>query len=247
MNKFFFFSVVTALFSLTTHVFGQADESVVIEIRTIGIPPYGIQTDTDQRGIYYDLASRLAELSGHESNNYFYPYARIVNELKSGQSDLTIMFKYKELEGHVEYIAQLPALQTVIVGLEESNINSIEDLKGKTIAYLRGAKFGDVIDDDPDILKQDTNDFIQGAEMLVFKRVDAIIGPIDPILSALSEVEGKDFVLSEPIVISERTPWIQVSKKSVDRLDVELLRTLYLEIVARGELDAIFARYSLAR
>ncbi len=219
-------------------------ERETIEIRTIGIPPYGIRSDTNPGGIYYDLANRLAEASGHKSNNYFYPYARIVNELKSGQTDLTIMFKYKELEGHVEYIAPLPALKMVVVGLAGSNINSIEDLKGKTIAYLRGAKFGDMIDDDPDIQKQATKDFLQGAEMLAFNRVDAIIGPLAPILSALAEVEGKTVILAEPIVVSERTPWIQISNKSVNRLNAEALRELFLEIVARGEFDTIREKYT---
>ena len=39
------------------------------------------------------------EETGYQTNNHIYPYARIVIELKTGQTDMTIMFKYKELEG----------------------------------------------------------------------------------------------------------------------------------------------------
>lgn len=221
----------------------SGNENDTIEIRTIGIPPYGIQSNTNPGGIYYEIANLIAEDAGYQSNNYFYPYARIVSELKSGQTDLTIMFKYKELEGHVVFIAPLPALKTVVVGLAGSNINSIEDLRGKTLAYLRGAKFSDVVDDNPDIRKQDTNDFVQGAEMLAFGRVDAIIGPLEPILSAVAEIENNNIALDEPFVVSERTPWVQISNKSADRLHADELKAIILDILNRGEFEAIRKKY----
>lgn len=243
MNELISKGVSTLIFCCCLLAQALGNESNAIEIRTIGIPPYGIPSDTNPRGIYYDIANLIAEVAGYQSNNYFYPYARIVSELKSGQTDLTIMFKYEELEGHVEFIAPLPTLKTVVVGLEGTNLNSIEDLKGKTLAYLRGAKFSDVIDDDPDINKQVTNDFIQGAEMLAFGRVDAIIGPLEPILSAAAEFENRNIALGEPLVVSERTPWIQISKKSTDRLHAEELKAIILDMASRGEFEAIRKRY----
>lgn len=215
-----------------------------IEIRTIGIPPYGIQNEHNPGGIYYDIANLIAANAGFQSNNYLYPYARIVSELKSGQTDMTIMFKYKELEGHVAYIAPLPALKTVVVGLEGSDIRSIQDLKGKTLAYLRGARFSDAIDSDAAINKQYTRDFLQGAQMLVFGRVDAIVGPLDPILSAIAQIEQGQFALGEPLVVSERTPWLQVANTSVDRLDPLRLRAMLLDIVESGKFEAIRDKYT---
>lgn len=219
-------------------------EPDTIEIRTIGIPPYGILDESGPGGIYYEIANLIVKDAGLGSNNYIYPYARIISELKSGQTDLTIMIKYEELESHVVYIAPLPPLQTVVVGLKEAEISSIEDLKGKTLAYLRGARFSDVIDDDAEIYKQDTRDFVQGAEMLVFGRVDAIVGPLDPILRALAEVENSDFVLGKPLVVSERTPWVQISKKSLSQLDPDQLKAIFLDIVERGDFEATRSKYT---
>lgn len=223
------------------------DESKTIEVRTIGIPPYGIISDTDSSGIYYDAANLLAKEAGYQVNNRIYPYARIVNELKTGQTDMTIMIKYRELHGHVIYIAPLPALKTVVVGLEGTRINSIEDLKGKRLAYLRGAKFSDEIDDDPEIHKQTTNDFVQGAKMLAFGRVDAIIGPLAPILSAVEGLKTEDVVLADPFVVAERTPWVQISKQSVDRLSADQLKQSFLNIVNRGGLKEIRDSYLSSR
>lgn len=209
-----------------------------IEIRTIGIPPYGIESDEGAGGIYYDMANLLAKEAGYQVNNNIYPYARIVNELKSGQTDMTIMFKYRELEEHVIYVAPLPSLRTVVIGPAGSSFNSIESLKGKRIAYLRGAKFSDIIDKDPTITKQITNDFTQGIKMLMFGRVDAIIGPLDPILRA---AKGK--TLGKPLVVDERTPWVQISKKSAPRLSADKLNSVFLDIVNRGALEKIRRKY----
>lgn len=222
----------------------SGDPAPTIEVRTIGIPPYGFVSDTRPEGFYYDVANLLVREAGYQANNHIYPYARIMTELKTGKTDLTIMFKYEELEGHVTYVAPLPSLRTVVVGLPGSGLNSVEDLKGKTLAYLRGARFSDVIDLDPQIKKQATNDFIQGLEMLAFGRVDAIIGPLEPILGAVSQIDGGNLILGEPIVVDERTPWVQVSNKSVDRLSLDNLSRTFHDIVERGDLEAIRQKYA---
>lgn len=219
------------------------EDSKTIEVRTIGIPPYGIASGAHASGFYYDVANLLAEGAGYSVTNRIYPYARIVNELKTGQTDMTIMFKYKELEEHVTYVSPLPALETVVIGLQGTRISSIADLKGKTLAYLRGAKFSDEIDGDPEITKQVTHDFAQGARMLAFGRVDAIIGPLAPILSAVDEIDDPKVVLATPYVVAERTPWIQISNKSVGRLSAQKLRHVFDDLVGRGVIEELRKEY----
>lgn len=223
--------------------FAQEDES--IEIRTIGIPPYGIQNNTGSNGIYYDIANLLAQDAGYRANNHIYPYARIVNELKTGQTDMTIMFKYAELEGHVDYVAPLPSLKTVVIGLKGSTFDSVSSLKGRTLAYLRGAKFSDEIDNDPEIFKHVTDDFEQGMKMLMFGRVDAIIGPMDPIFRAVEGTEKGRTVFGEPLVVAERTPWVQISKKSTKSLSVNKLKIIFDNMLKRGELSALRKKYGI--
>jgi len=219
-----------------------------IEIRTIGIPPYGIALApgaVDASGIYYDVANLLAAGAGYTANNIIYPYARIVSELKSGKTDLSIMFKYAELDGYVTYVAPLPSLKTVIVGLKGSVYHSVDDLQGKTLAYLRGAKFSDKIDSSPLIHKRLTEDFDQGARMLLYGRVDAIIGPLPPIVSAIKASGEQEGVLGEPLVVDERTPWVQISNKSTARLGESDLKEIFAKLVARGDLSAIQEKYGV--
>ncbi len=215
----------------------------IIDIRTIAIAPYGFENSEQPSGIYFDLANQLSDESGFKTINLIYPYARIIKELKSGETDLTIMFKYKELSEDVIYIAPLPTLQNVVIGLAGTHINAIDDLKGKVLGYLRGAKFSDVIDNDPDIYKYEIRDYFQGLGMLKTGRVFAIIGPIDPILSATSKLGDNISILGKPFVVSERTPWVQMSKKSKHIATIETLKKHITKILARGDLDLLRKKY----
>jgi len=220
-----------------------ASNDNIIEIRTIAIAPYGFENSAKPSGIYFDLANQLSDESGFKAINLIYPYARIIKELKSGETDLTIMFKYKELSQDVIYIAPLPTLQNVVIGLASTRIDAIDDLKGKVLGYLRGAKFSDVIDNDPDIHKYEVRDYFQALGMLKSGRVYAIIGPIDPILSATSKLGDSISILGKPFVVSERTPWVQMSKKSKHIARVETLKKHITKILARGDLELLRKKY----
>ena len=224
--------------------FGQSPEQVsdIVEFRTIGIAPYGINNNTAS-GIYFDAANLIAKGAGYQINNKIYPYARIIKELITGQTDVTIMFKYKELEGHVVYVAPFETLKIVVIGLKGVTFQSIDSLKGRALAYLRGAKFSDVIDNDPDIIKYDTTDFSQGIKMLKYGRVDALIGPLDPILFTSAKMFDNKNIFGRPLVVDERTPWVQVSNKSLGRISIKKLKAAFQKMKGAGQLDLLRKKY----
>ena len=240
---FLFFTFCCGSFPALLH----SQENKTLQVRTISIPPYGITSKGQFSGIYYDLANTLAREAGYKTNNNIYPYARIIHELTFGKTDLTIMFKYKELEDHVTYIAPLPSLKNVVIGLSESHFPDMQSLKHKNIAYLRGAKFSDKIDNDPDILKSLIRDFDQGISMLFAKRVDAIIGPLDPIIMASNSLAktGKypRLTLGLPLIVSERTPWVQVSKHTKSDISIKKLTVHFQHILERGDLKKLRQHY----
>ena len=218
-------------------------EHPVLQVRTIAISPYGIETQGQQSGIYYDLANLLLKKANIESQHYIYPYARIIHELKVGRTDLTIMFKYKELEPYVAYIYPLPTLKNIVIGRKGQDFTSIESLRGMSIGYLRGAKFSDAIDNDSVIDKQTITDISQGVTMLSLHRIDAIIGPAAPIFSAAKKLNLADDFFGKPLIVSERTPWLQLSKKSLHKVSQKQLKAIFSEIMAQGELEKIQNKY----
>ncbi len=218
-------------------------ENEFLEIHTIGFPPYGIAGPTDNSGIYFDLANLLAQRAGLNSYNQITPYARIAHDLKSGAADMTIMFKYPDLAQHVHYVAALPSLRMIVLGMKGNNFRSIEDLKDKRLAYLRGASFSADIDADPSIQIYRTVDFKQGVRMLASGRVDAIIGPMDPILSAFAESGIEQTMMGEALLLSERTPWIQLSNKSRFLKSIPALRKAYEEIINEGLYEVLKSKH----
>jgi len=231
----FFLAISGSAFSL---------DPLKIEIRTIGFPPYGILNDGVASGIYYDLANNLAAATGLDASNTVAPYTRIRSGLKSGRADLSIMFKYSELNDYVVYVAPLPTLKTVVVGLKGSSFDSIQSLENKRIAYLRGGNFSEKIDSNPNIQKYRTTNFLQGVRMLLGGRVDAIIGPMEPILAAAAKSELSNDLFGVPFVVAERTPWIQISKKSALVAYTDLLRKEFALIQARGDLELLRRQYT---
>jgi polar amino acid transport system substrate-binding protein len=229
------------LFLMSTETYCNDDS--MLQVRTIAISPYGIENKTVKSGIYYDLTNLLLKRANLDSEHYIYPYARIIHELEVGITDLTIMFKYKELEPHVEYIHPLPTLKNIVIGRKGDDFTSIESLYGLSIGYLRGAKFSDAIDNNDAIDKQTITDINQGVTMLSLDRVDAIIGPLAPILSAAKKLNLSDEFFGRPLIVSERTPWLQVSKKSLNKVSKTQLKAIFSEMLLQGELKKIKNNY----
>jgi len=219
-----------------------------IEISTIGIPPYGINEQGKLSGLYYDLTNLIASNAGYTANNKIAPYARIIKSLKFGTTDLTIMFRYPELEGYVDYIGSLPSKPLVVIGLQGQDFKDINSLSGKTIIYLRGAKFNKQIDEDKTIGKHLVSDYILGVKMLVARRADAIIGSLQSIQRTVLELEiinNEKIFLGKPLIIDSRTPWIQVSKKHSSHLNIEDLKQSFLKLEADGVFNTLKAKYTI--
>ncbi len=221
----------------------SAQEASLLQVRTIAISPYGIESEAQLSGIYFDLTNLLLNQAKIDREHYIYPYARIIHELKAGKTDLTIMFKYAELAPYVEYIFPLPPLKNVVVGRKEQPLYSINQLNGKTIAYLRGANFSDEIDKNIKINKYRVNDFSQAISMLEKGRVDAIIGPLEPIYSAAKRLNLSKSFFGQPLIVSERIPWLQLSKKSIHKGSITKLKKEISALIEQGELARLKSKY----
>jgi polar amino acid transport system substrate-binding protein len=213
-----------------------------IEIRTIDISPYGIDNKGELSGVYYELASLIFR-NENRVNHAIYPYARIIHELKTGHTDLTIMFKYKELESYVTYIAPLPPLRNVVLGVKGQSINSIADLEGRSVAYLRGANFSNEIEHNSAITLYRTKNFKKSIEMLIAGRVYAVIGPFEALLMAAKSLGKKRVFFGKELIVSQRTPWLQISNKSRHKFNERELKDKFKKLIKNNELEDLKNSY----
>jgi len=228
---------------LLQHTDSVAKAVQTLQVRTIDVSPYGITEDGKDNGIYYELSNMLFENTNLEFENVIFPYARIKHELKSGQADATIMFKYPELAPYVKYITPLPALRNVVIGRKGTSFSSVDDLDGKVIAYLRGAKFSEQIDNAENISKQYVNDFKQGVDMMRLNRVDAIIGPLSAILYSAKSIGVSQAFFGKPLTVSSKTPWLQVSKKSIKKMDLSRIEIELKKLIKKGCFTRLNEKY----
>jgi len=234
--------VVLIYFIFYSH-FLLAQEKVVLQIRTIAVSPYGINNDDKSCGIYYDLINNTAKKLNYEIEHVIQPYARILNELKFGGIDLAILFKYEELQGFVTFLEPLLPINNVVLALSGVKLDSFIDLEGKRLGYLRGARFSIDIDNNTKIVKYETKDFLQSLKMLKAGRLDAVIGPQEAILSAASKLGMNDDSFSKPLIVSTRTPWLQLSNKSTNQQSVQQFKEHFKQLLNEGDLQSLYSKY----
>lgn len=245
LDKCLSFSIILLIVSFTQTSSVKA-EPLQLNIYTIGFKPYGIDEDGHFSGIYFEFANALAKDAGYVGNNKVVPYARVVSALKQGKIDLTIMFRNPALEQYVDYVAALPSKKIVVIGLQNWAISHLDDLAGQKLAYLRGAKFYEPIDTNTAISKYHVVDYRQGVRLLMAGRVDAIIGSLQSINNAVASIQNEDnmqLTLGEPLVLEVKTPWVQLSKKHAEHIDMETLKRSFSKLQAGQTFEALQTKY----
>ena len=239
---------ISLLLLLLSFLFSTYSYSYTIKISTVGFPPYGINEQGEFSGLYYDMANLITANAGYSSNNTVTPYARIIEGIKSGNIDLTIMFRYPALEEYVDYVAPFPSQQLVLLALQGQYFKKISDLSGKKIIYLRGTKLNNEIDYDKTIEKYEVIDYLHGIKMLMAGRADAIIGSLQPIKNSalkLEETEDITILFDDPIVLNIKTPWLQISKKSRSYINIDKLRASFSQLQNNNTLNTLKFKYGL--
>lgn len=217
--------IILALLLVVCNIYSAFALDSTIKIHTVSFPPYGIINPEGYSGIFYDMANLITENAGYKTENTVIPYPRIIQAMKLGKTDLTIMFRYPSSEDEVTYIAALPPLDVVIIGLKGTAFESVNDLTDKKIIHIRGAALDPRIENNQSIFKYQTKDFLQCVRMLSAGKVDAIVGSLHPIKTAaliLNESQNKEVLFGKPYVLSSKTPWLQISKKGALNNDVAI-------------------------
>lgn len=127
----------------------QAEESDVLRIGTMILPPYG-QEDSEGKegGIIYEMNEEIGRRSGLAYTNRLYPFARMVDMLKHGELDLISSQPHEQSLEAGDKLAVQMHINVVLATRKGSCIESLDDLSGLTILYHLGASYPS-IDDRP--------------------------------------------------------------------------------------------------
>lgn len=127
-------------------------------------------------GILPELLEQLTRFSGVHFIPQRVPYPRLLAMLESGDTAIGFAFATPRLARIALPLAELTQEDVVIVCRAEAPLHSAADLRGKTLAMLRGSDYLDKITMDPNVRRHETASYALNLKMLLEGRVDAVVG-----------------------------------------------------------------------
>lgn len=143
-------------------------------------PEMLVDSSTNQlSGPLKDIIEEAAQQLGHSIEWSVVPFARSLNSLKSGETDIVPrVIRNAEREQFVQYVGPISEQVKNIMFVTRSDsadVKSYGDLKALNIGVKRGTAYFDQFDQDNTLRKVVVNDDFNIARMLEAKRIDAIV------------------------------------------------------------------------
>jgi polar amino acid transport system substrate-binding protein len=208
----------------------------------LSAPPYGIErADKTVSGSNHDIGELIAAKVGLTFNYRLEPLARLLSDMKAGKLDLMIMIPNDETK-HQFGVAEIMPSNTIVLPKLGSPLAEYADLKGKTIASLRGGNYDQRFSTDADIKKYEVDSYVLGLRMTKGGRLDGMIGPdfglyYQIMLDGMKRSEfGPSLVLNTRTLVLLASESIKPDLKATLKAAVEELRS-------SGAIDAAAARY----
>jgi ABC-type amino acid transport substrate-binding protein len=208
----------------------------------LAAPPYGLErADKTVSGSNHDIAELIAAKVGLTFDYRLEPLARLINDIKVGKLDLMIMIPNDETKQQFG-VAEIMPSNTVVLTKAGSSIAQYADLKGKTIAVLRGASYDQRFASDDDIKKYEVDSYAIGLRMTKGDRIDGMIGP-DFGLYYQIVLEGmKRGEFGTPLILNTRMLYLLGSQSMPPELAAKL-KAAVEELRGSGAIAAAAAKY----
>jgi ABC-type amino acid transport substrate-binding protein len=207
----------------------------------LAAPPYGLEhADKTVSGSNYDIAELIAAKVGLTFDYRLEPIARLVSDIKVGRLDLTIIITRDEVKQFA--VAEIMPNDTVVLAKAGNSIAQYADLKGKTVAVLRGAVYDQRFASDDDIKKYEVDSYAIGLRMTKGGRVDGMIGPDFGLYYQIALEGMKRDEFATPLILNTRMLSLFGSKSITPELAAKL-KAAVEELRSSGAIAAAAARY----
>lgn len=207
--------------------------------------PFGYTDQNSQTvGTYWEYVRALDDRVSYQIDQQVVPKARVVEYLKRGWIDASILFKSKNLDPYVEYVAKVRDIPILLVTAKGIQVEKYEDLyRLKKIGIFKSGSINARFDEDDRIKKESLYNYPQMVEVLMAGRVEAIIGNGIVLQALLGKRCQVDQVNISPLVLGEREQWLVFSKTSKNIEQVRQTREAINGLATEGVLNQIFDRH----
>lgn len=141
INRRTFAAVAAAtMATVMSATFVAAQEKVVVGVVTVA-PPFSYSEGGKMTGISNDILQRVAELENFTIDYVPLKFDALIPSIQAGQIDIAVsgIFVTEERKKIVDFSDPYHIQGAILVAPANSDIDGIEDLKGKTIASEQGS------------------------------------------------------------------------------------------------------------
>lgn len=115
------------------------------------------------------------------------PYARVLQDLATGQAHLSVMFRGPAADKVARSLGLVVPTPVLVLARPGSSARALADLAGGQVGFLRGSRYGKVFDDDASFRHIPVNNADQGLRMLLAGRLDALVCTLQALMFALEQ------------------------------------------------------------
>ena len=205
-----------------------------------GVYPWAMQSESgEDEGILVDLVQALEQRSDMPLEYRIRPLPRNILELRRGEADYSFMFEIPDAETFARPVNELMQVRILLIGpVDAESVDSLADMEGANIGYIRGSWVGDFYAREESIHAVPIRDFSHGLQLIARQRLEGIvIGEI----ALMSDYEPEPG--DPPIRIMtelSRTRGLMYFSSASDRQDsVPAISRVMRGIIEDGTLDTV--------
>lgn len=236
------YGLVVALIGILCGVAG-AQAAEPLHVVTIQLQPFGFLDGDTPTGLHYELSTLIVEHAGLEATNRLVPYARVMKEFEDGTADMVVMYTNAALEEFAMPVLPVITYANIILGPAGTHFASLEELRGKRVAQVRGSLMDAAFAADEAIQKFNTDDYEQSLKMLFAGRVHAVIGSDIGLYSSLKAIGHTSDETGEPLVLNTTNAYLHLSKAVATDALITALQKAVSALQEEGTVDALRDRY----
>lgn len=209
----------------------------VLHVKTFLIDPWGMVAGEKRCGITYDMAMAVAREADLDIVNEIVPFARFLEALRTGESDIGIMHRTPESEALAEPLGRtMVDPEVVILPRKGLVIRTLDDLARLTVGVTRA---GSGVQDD----RISTNTTIriveyktdrQGVEMLREGRLDSLLSSRETSSYLIKQLGFSPDDFGAPLTLSIKEGNVMFSRASRNQHLKERVRVAVEALQRKG-------------
>lgn len=239
------FRIINPLLGLLLLLQGSvlsANDLISARFSTSNIKPWGfINQQGLAEGLLVTLAESLEKESGITIRNQIRPYPRVIHEIAKGSVDFAVMFESPQAAKIGISLGRVVDTHILLVGLPNTpTVDDINELRGRSIGYIRGSKYGGVFDNSQAFDKVSVGSMKQGINMLLKRRIYAMASADQTFYYALRELNIPRHQVTPIMVLNTTSADLYFSRASTQTHLIEPLRSALNALKEKGVLNSIF-------